>query len=101
MNTDYEHFGTPLSNMVAAKKTKKSLFPRPHPHSYVPTRNEVAYLEAHLITKILTGWMCQSPTEIIPSRTQVAEARDILLGRPDAAHLSGIITMCNYYINGD
>ncbi|MFZ6709792.1 hypothetical protein [Undibacterium sp. TC9W] len=67
----------------------------------VPTRKEVANLGRKKITAILTDWMCKSPTEIIPSRTQIAEVRDILLARDDAKKLSGLITMCNYYIAND
>ncbi|AZP14562.1 hypothetical protein EJN92_13560 [Undibacterium parvum] len=70
-------------------------------HSYVPSRKEVASLNIKELTEILTGWMCNSPTEIIPSRTQIAEVKDILLTRPDLSQLTGLITMCNYYINGE
>lgn len=69
--------------------------------SYVPTRKEVATLEPKKITAILTDWMCRSPVEIIPSRTQIIAVREVLLTRHDANKLTGLITMCNYYIDND
>ncbi len=99
MKTDYQYFDVPATNRHAAKKMgKKRLYKE---HSDVPTRKEVANVDIHTLTKILTGWMCNSPTEIIPSRTQIAEVRNILLERSDVSQLTGLITMCNYYINGD
>ena len=94
-----ERFGIPEENVLAAnKRAEKQSREAP---IYVPTRKEVAKLGCKKITAILIDWMCRSPTEIIPSRTQIMEVRDILLAREDAAKLSGIITMCNYYINND
>ncbi|MBI3728511.1 MAG: hypothetical protein HY254_09315 [Burkholderiales bacterium] len=100
MKSYYEHFGVPPENLRAAKRwtsgdIDKSL------HIRIPTRKEVAKLKPKKITTILINWMCKSPTEIIPSRTQIQEVRDILTTREDAAELSGLITMCNYYITND
>ena len=100
MKSSHDRFGIPEENLRAAeqsaKKQKEYL-----PHVYVPTRREVATLKTEKLTKILIGWMCKSPTEIIPSRSQITEVRNILLNREDASQLSSLITMCNYYIHND
>lgn len=67
----------------------------------ISNRKEVANLGHKKITSILVDWVCHSPIEIIPSRSQIIEVRDILLAREDARDLSNVITMCNYYIAND
>jgi hypothetical protein len=43
--------------------------------------------------------MCNSPIEIIPSRSQIEEVRSIILARDDAAELADLIAMCRNYIS--
>ncbi len=100
MPSNVDRFGVPEENLLAAKKWVGKQSNKQF-QSYVPTRREVASLGNKKITSILVDWMCRSPVEIIPSRTQIMEVRDILLARADAKQLSGLITMCNYYINND
>lgn len=93
-----DRFGTPEENLKAARKWegKKS---RQYPfHVYVPTRKEVAILAPAELRAILTGWMCHSPIEIIPSRSQITDVRAILLERKDAEELHDILEMCRNYI---
>lgn len=100
MGKSADHFGIPDSNIRAAEKwAKKDKYNQYH--CQVPTRKEVMNMQAEEISRILLGWMCNSPTEIIPSRTQIMEVREILQKRSDAGQLDALITMCNYYINGD
>ncbi|MET3119859.1 hypothetical protein AAKU64_004106 [Undibacterium sp. GrIS 1.8] len=100
MKKSHDRFGIPEENFRAAersaKKQKGYLL-----HVYVPTRKEVATLKIEKLSTMLVGWMCKSPTEIIPSRTQITEVRNILLNREDASELGSLITMCNYYIHND
>ena len=97
---DYEHFGIPDGNLRAAEKAGERK--RRHPyHTHVPTRNEVATLEPIALRSLLTGWMCHAATEIIPSRTQIFEVREILLTRVDTLDLAGLIAMCDCYIKGE
>ncbi|MFZ6874251.1 hypothetical protein ACO0LF_19510 [Undibacterium sp. Di27W] len=100
MQRALERFGVPEENLKAARKWAEKqnieIF-----QCYVPTRKEVAKLSPKKITKILVNWMCHSPVEIIPSKSQIIEVRNILLSREDADTLSNVITMCNYYIAND
>ncbi|MFZ6675461.1 hypothetical protein [Undibacterium sp. Xuan67W] len=95
-----DRFGVPSSNIHAAekwiKRTKNAEFT-----CYVPTKSEVLHLNSDKLVKILIDWMCKSPTEIIPSKSQISEVKNLLLQREDVHQLSGIITMCNHYISGD
>lgn len=93
-----DRFGVPLSNVLAAENWCKTYDKKP---CYVPTRKEVANLPPKKITAVLIAWMCDCPTEIIPSRSQIAEVKTVLLARQDADQLSALITMCNNYISGD
>ncbi|BBB59717.1 hypothetical protein UNDKW_1444 [Undibacterium sp. KW1] len=101
MQRGHERFGVPEENLRAAKKWAEKQKNTEISQCYVPTRKEVAKLGRQKITKILVNWMCHSPVEIIPSRSQIVEVRDILLAREDASSLSNVITMCNYYIAND
>ncbi len=99
MKNGEDHFGIPKENLVASKKwqDKKN---RKYPfHIYVPTRKEVATLLPAELKSILVGWMCHSPTEIIPSRTQIDKVRVSLLKRHDANDLTDLIGICTSYIN--
>ncbi len=100
MPSKQDRFGVPDENLFAAKKWA-SRQNNGQFQSYVPTRKEVATLEPQKITVMLTDWMCRSPVEIIPSRTQIIEVKELLLRRKDARELTGLITMCNYYIDND
>jgi len=97
---DFNHFGIPENNLRAAEQSAQRK--RRHKyHTYVPSRKEVATLEATELRSILTGWMCNAAIEIIPSRTQIAQVRSVLLGRPDVSQLSELLSMCDCYINGE
>lgn len=98
MRREFDRFGVPEENIHATKETvrRQALHDL---HSYVPTRKEVATLAPKEITEILTGWMCRSPIEIVPSRSQIIEVKIVLLARPDASELSRLMTMCDHYIN--
>ncbi|MFZ6780441.1 hypothetical protein ACO0LD_26725 [Undibacterium sp. Ji83W] len=100
MRRGNERFGVPKENLRAAKKWAEKQNIQAF-QCYVPTRTEVANLSRQKITKILVNWMCHSPVEIIPSRSQIIEVRDILLSHEDVDTLSNVITMCNYYIAND
>ena len=95
---DQDRFGVPAENLAAVqkwkgKKRKKSLF-----HLYVPTRKEVAKMAPDELKAILVGWMCRSPIEIVPSRTQIDEVRVALLKRADADQFIDLLKMCKNYI---
>ena len=98
--SDYSHFGIPEDNLRAAEESGRRQ-PRHKFHTYVPTREEVAKLDANELKFILTGWMCNAATEIIPSRTQIAEVKIILMLRPDARELGDVLSMCECYISGE
>jgi hypothetical protein len=66
MRREFDRFGVPEENIRAAKEAVKRYILHDL-HDYVPTRKEVATLAAKEITEILTGWMCRSPLEIVPS----------------------------------
>lgn len=100
MRQEFEHFGVPDMNIRAAKETVKRQTMH-ELHSHVPSRKEVATLAIAEITKILVGWMCHSPIEIVPSRAQIFEVRMVLLARPDFSQLSRLINMCDNYINNN
>lgn len=95
-----DYFGTPPENMQAAlnradKYRKKHQF-----HTKVPTRKEVATLPVGQLTALLVGWMEHSAIEIIPSRMQIALARETLQARPDRQALQSLIEKCGNYVDG-
>ncbi|MFZ6813386.1 hypothetical protein ACO0K3_02885 [Undibacterium sp. Rencai35W] len=100
MSENYKRFGIPKQNLDAAQKAKKNQ-KNANYCCYVPTRDQVANADIDIIKKLLVDWMCHSPTELIPSKTQIAEVRAILMARSDASSLSGLLTMCSYYISSD
>ncbi|WP_211475083.1 hypothetical protein [Collimonas humicola] len=100
MRPEFDRFGIPGENIRAAEEAVKRL-PLHELHSYVPTRKEVATLAANEITEMLTGWMCRSPIEIVPSRSQIIEVKTVLLNRPDVPELSGLVMMCERYIHNN
>jgi hypothetical protein len=99
MNSD-DSFGVPEANIHAAirsaKRNKDAKLA-----SRVPSRKEVLTLPRQELSAILIDWMCRSPIEIVPSRAQIAQVKALLLERPDTDTLSALITMCNFYIQGD
>lgn len=100
MTNESDRFGVPDVNLHAAEEAVKRQ-KKYNLQSYVPTRHEVATLGIEKMMEMLTAWMCHSPTEIIPSRAQIAEVKLILLERPDASELAGLVNMCDRYIDGD
>lgn len=95
-----DRFGVPDLNIQAAIKsaTKQSKYSI---HTYVPTRKEVANLKPDQLSPILIGWMSHGAIEIIPSRHQIMEVKDILSQREDAHLFSQLIAMCTHYIRND
>lgn len=99
MKNGQDRFGMP-ENIIAAKKWLGKEGKKEYPfHSYVPTRKDVAVLQPEQLKTILVGWMCHSPTEIIPSRTQIEEIRTAFLHRDDADGLADLIKMCSHSIS--
>lgn len=98
MKNGQDHFGIPNENLMAAKKWKDKKKKKYPFYLYVPTRKEVSTLPLDELKTILVGWMCHSPTEIIPSRYQIEEVRLALVSRKDADKLADLIKMCMNYI---
>ncbi len=99
MKNLHDRFGVPDENLQALLKwkgKKRKCYPF---HLYVPTRKEVANLTPAELKDILTGWMCHSPVEIIPSRSQIAEVRSILMERKDVGNFTDLVEMCRNYIS--
>lgn len=48
----------------------------------------------------MIDWMWESPSELIPNNTQIAELRAILATRPDADHedVQQLIATCDDYL---
>ena len=103
MTNDDDRFGVPEENLLAAQVwlTKHRSEQRQVFQAYVPTRKEVATISPDVLSKILIGWMCHSPTEIIPSRVQIEEVKMVILRRPDAYALTDLLTKCGHYIHGE
>jgi hypothetical protein len=96
---NYEYFWIPEANLRAARECRKK---KNHKLNIeVPTRRDVARMEPAQIRVAMLAWMCNSVTEIIPSRAQISEARLILLARDDVASLMDLIEMCDNYIRGE
>jgi hypothetical protein len=97
MNHDpKDRFGMPESAFQAASDSHgdSSVF---RMGSYVPTREEVATLSVDALRPCLIDWMWESPTELIPSREQIAEVQAILEARPDAEDFVQLILVCRGY----
>ena len=99
---DQDRFGFAQTHLLAAKKTAQQAAKRQKQlwYSYVPTRKEVATLKFEQLAPMLTGWMCNSVMELIPSRMQIAQVIEILLKRPDATIFSPLLRMCENYVHG-
>ncbi len=95
-----DRFGTPESAFAAALENHGRDNATFRMGMYVPTRHEVATLPAAELGDILDLWMWESPSELIPSRDQIAQVREVLRARPDAANpeILDIIGWCDEYV---
>ncbi|MEY2161263.1 MULTISPECIES: hypothetical protein [unclassified Rhodanobacter] len=95
-----DRFGMPDSAFAAARESHGRDNPVLRMGMYVPTRGEVASLPAAELYSIMVDWMWESPSELIPNNTQIAELRAILLARPDADDLEvqRLIAECDGYL---
>jgi len=92
-----DRFGIPEINIQAAMRSA-TMQSKYSIHTYVPTRKEVRNLSLDQLSPILIGWMNSGAIEIIPSRHQIMEVKNILTGRDDFHLFSQLIVMCNHYI---
>ena len=67
---------------------------------YVPTRREVYEMPADWLYPVLIDWMWESPSELIPARSQISQVRDLLLLRPDRSDpgVQPLVSECNDYL---
>ena len=77
-----DRFGVPDALIVEVIRAHRGVI---RDGCYVPTRAEVAEAPADKLWGWLLGWFWESPSELIPTDTQVAEVVAILGARPDAA----------------
>lgn len=100
MKNGQDRFGMPEENLIAAKRWMNKKRRNKYPFNiYVPTREEVATLSLEELRTILIGWMCHSPIEIVPSRTQIKEVRTALLNRGVPDQFNNLIEMCSNYVS--
>lgn len=66
--------------------------------TYIPTRGEVATMPRNTLASILTDWIWESPTELIPSKAQISAVQEILEARQDAVDFESVIDMCRDYV---
>jgi len=97
MHEDFEQFGVPAENILAAQRWAEKQHKRHQFHTRVPTRKEVSTLPVETLTPLLVGWMVHSPIEIIPSRIQIEQVIWLLRQRDDADQLEKLLTMCITY----
>jgi hypothetical protein len=95
-----DRFGMPDSAFEAALESHGRDNPVIRVGMYVPTREEVRTLPPEDLDLILDFWMWESPTELIPSREQIAAVRSVLLSRPDAEmpEVRAIVAACDDYL---
>lgn len=98
MRENDEYFGTPAENIEAARKWALRYRQRYPYHTRVPTRREVAGMEPAELAPLLVGWLVHSPTEIIPSRSQVEQVIALLKQRADAHQLAHVLEMCQRFV---
>ena len=96
-NDQNDRFGIPLSVLVEARKKHSNVI---RAGLYVPTRAEVATWPPEQLHDVLTDWLWESPSELIPTDQQVAEVLAILEARPDASELAQTIAACKEYMEG-
>ncbi len=97
MMNSYEYFDVPLANRNSASEFAS----RWKLHGFntrVPTRTDVALLRPDEVSALLENWIRRSATEVIPSRSQISQAKDILLARPDASEFENLIKLCDLRI---
>lgn len=93
----YEYFDVPLANRNSASEFAS----RWKLHGFntrVPTRTDVALLRPDEVSALLENWIRRSATEVIPSRSQISQAKNILLARPDASEFENLIKLCDLRI---
>jgi len=95
---DQDRFGIPASAFATARTSHGSARTI-RVGTYVPTRGEVARMAPETLGPILTDWLHESPSELIPSTIQISQVKAILEARPDAAELAGLIEECRSYID--
>ena len=66
----------------------------------VPAYHEIASMPADTLHTLLIDWLWESPSELIPSNTQIAQVRALLLERPDAADpdVQRLVIECDAYL---
>lgn len=90
----HEYFDVPLANRNSASEFA-SRWKLQALNTRVPTRTDVALLRPEEVSSLLENWICHSATEVIPSRLQISQAKNILLARPDALELENLIKLCD------
>ncbi|MGH8456586.1 MAG: hypothetical protein ACRETE_06335, partial [Stenotrophobium sp.] len=95
-----DRFGMPASAFQAAHESHGLDNPTFRMGMYVPTRNEVATRSAAELYPIVIDWMWESPSELIPDNTQIADLRAILVARADAdaADVQQLMAACDDYL---
>ncbi|NII10987.1 hypothetical protein [Oleiagrimonas sp. C23AA] len=95
-----DRFGMPASAFQAARESHGIDSPVFRTGMYVPTRKEVATRSAAELYPIVIDWMWESPSELIPDNTQIADLRAILVARPDAdaTDIQQLIAACDDYL---
>jgi hypothetical protein len=76
-----DRFGIPDERIIQVIRSHRGIW---RDGCYVPTRSEVANAPADRLWGWLLGWWHESPSELIPTDEQVAEAVALLRARPDA-----------------
>lgn len=68
---------------------------------YVPTRAEVGSTDPLELYEVLEVWTTESPTELIPTRTQIEQVRALLVERPDAdtQAVRRLVELCDDYLD--
>lgn len=97
---DNDRFGMPATAFEAALDSPGRDNPVIRAGMYVPTRREVATLEAATLNPIVIDWLWESPSELIPNNEQIGELRAILLSRPDADQpgIRQLVAACDDYL---
>lgn len=99
--SDDDRFGLPASAFEAGLDSHGRDNPTIRAGTYVPTRHEVATLEAAALTSLAIDWMWKSPSELIPNNEQIGDLRAILRSRPDADQpgIRQLVAACDDYLN--
>jgi uncharacterized protein (DUF433 family) len=92
-------YGVTESQLEAAR-TSHGNIPFARMGMYVPTRAEVRTLPPDDLEFILDCWVWESPSELIPTHTQIAAVRYDLRSRPDAQtnDVEALIEICNDFL---